>query len=833
MIKLFFSFFVLVSTAENKTYTVDELCKYDSYCRYSFDETGKTYSVKPEVRFIIANLHTEIVAAGEKYGVDPRAIAGAIAAENTLNVQLGDEIQGYLAKNGVTSIAGKSFSYGLGQLKSEAAMLGEATIAKLEGRPVRDQYQVEQLMLNPAETVKLIAGVIRHAQDTYQANGIDISKQPEILTTLYNLGNPESRVAQASAESPPRPNYFGAFVANNIAEVQDSIGWSPEKGKYRPVYLNSNNYDINTLNVSQPMNLYSKPPVCSSQEMSTRQGEIAKGQTFKSYRLVGKIENDYTIIDQAIDCEMQRWVLVQTPEGDSGWVKQFDLEKNSTVISAGLATKLRYFSKRSSEKLCKKSISLCQNKIAEITGTKTEMTTNGLMKIIVNAPEAVKTPSIKQFYSECYNNRVKTSVQGSNPNQNNYGNNAVQKITGIQYRKMQKDFAAKKQDILKQANLKQWSDVPQDYREVFDAMERRLKDIAPSYDSNYDETTVNYVNMAVFNQVLNLQPIAPIKSSTTTTNNGQPKYFGDMTGYNQSGYQQQRSYTNSPYWNVIEQIEHNFHYDRSRTEWRYGTRAASAPNITEIEQPLGPASAPRGKQADKITRMVENRREVRSFVKGLESSCKNYPDFGFTMKEIQPILNDQNANDVLYLLQDYTSQIVQHCELFDAISAGKDLSYSYNCDRSGCDMYYMNMSSGAPILDRSYFPIDYIQKNKHLLNPKEIVKAMGQRNKAEFMRYFAGSQVASGEDYGLNCSYDPLKTIEKIELLSQLDCVGDIFVPEGDLFNGTERKSIPKVSYRPMDTDDSYQLTFQGCSIDKYKEPVEEEREVPASSNAQ
>ncbi len=493
----------LVSSEETRTYSVEELCVYDEYCRYAFDESGKTYPVKPEVRFVVANFHESIVAAGTRYGVDPRAIAGSIAAENTLNVQLSDEIQNYIAQNGVTSIAGHEFTYGLGQMSPEAAMIGEQTIAKIEGRPPRSRNEVERAMSNPLESVKLVAGIIRNAQDVYAARGIDISKRPDILATLYNLGQPETRVNQVSAQNPPRSNYFGAFVTNNMTEIQDTIGWSPEKGKYQPLYLNSTNYTMNRLS-GRPMSLVSRPPTCSTQETATREAEVVRGRTFNAYRQTGQITSDFVIIDQAIDCEMQRWVLVQTSQGSMGWVKQYDLEQRATMTNFnGLLMGVRQYQNR---RACQDSINQCLHRIAEITGTTTTLDGN-LMNIIVNAPEGVTTPSIKDFYPECLENQVRTNVTGSNGQNNNNNNNYgypsnYKKLTGIQLRQMRQQLEDRKKEILRQMNLTKWDDVPADFREVFSRMEQEMDRTAPR--NRYGEVEVTVVNTDILNEVLHL-----------------------------------------------------------------------------------------------------------------------------------------------------------------------------------------------------------------------------------------------------------------------------------------------------------------------------------------
>jgi hypothetical protein len=590
------------------------------------------------------------------------------------------------------------------------------------------------------------------------------------------------------------------------------------------MYLNSENYSMNRLNRRvDPMPLYSRPPSCSSQEQSTRQAEVARGRSFNGFRQTGQIVDQFTIVDQAIDCEMQRWVLVQTPQGTNGWIKHYDLEQNAKIDDS--TWRFDWIADRRQRRTCENAISECREKIAQITGTETTRT-DGLMTVVVNAAEGV-TPSIKDFQMECYDNQQKTTTTGQASSNQNSGYGGYTNLNGIALRQMREKLENRKKEILKQLNLTQWSQVPEDFREVFSAMERQLSESAPRSDSYYG-TVVSMVNTRVFDEVLKLQPpqsgAAPVAAAPVS--NG-PAYFGDMTGY-QGQTQNYSSYNqgSSPYRNMLDEINYNWMYDQRRVRQE---GAAAATNITEIRQPLGPASAPRGIQDREITEMVQSKNEVRRMVREHEATCKNYPD-GFTMQKMQPLIASANIRDLTDVLDSHLPRLDRQCQFFDALVAGQDLSDLRNCDYGGCEMYYMNAAYNPPELDRQYFPMDYIQKYKHLMKPKEVMRALSSRYERDLAQY---GLTSAGQYSGNGCSYDPLKTLEKIEELSKLDCVGSIFVPEGDLFNGAERKSIPKVSFRPMETNDSYQLLFKSCPIEGYETPVVETETPRPTSNAQ
>lgn len=67
-------------------------------------------------------------------------------------------------------------------------------------------------------------------------------------------------------------------------------------------------------------------------------------------------------------------------------------------------------------------------------------------------------------------------------------------------------------------------------------------------------------------------------------------------------------------------------------------------------------------------------------------------------------------------------------------------------------------------------------------------------------------------------------------MITDLDCVQSVFVPEGDLFKGAERQGLAKVQFRPISTDDSYQVVFKGCMLPNYKEPLPLTEEAPGNS---
>jgi|GEM_PF-6015347 len=202
-------------------YTYDSVAAYDDYA-YKLKESGKIVEPKKPLLELLQKLRPDIDEAAQLYGVDSRAIAGAVLAENTMNVGVDDDVQNWLTKLNLNDkaelITGGGYSIGLGQIYTSTAIKVEPMMAKLENRPERSYREVEQALLDPRECLKYIAAELKKAQDAYQAEGFDISDKPEILTTIYNLGlsRNESGTNRAqeskAAGNEPRPNYFGYFV---------------------------------------------------------------------------------------------------------------------------------------------------------------------------------------------------------------------------------------------------------------------------------------------------------------------------------------------------------------------------------------------------------------------------------------------------------------------------------------------------------------------------------------------------------------------------------------------------------------------------------------------
>ena len=124
--------------------------------------------------------------------------------------------------------AGQTF--GLGQLNPLTALQVTDMVSRTSGYRKLDPDRAPEIyksIMDPDSTLQYMAAVIRTSIDAY-ANiaGLDISGNPGITATLYNLGNVRQR-AQALARknagrakpAMPEENYYGWLVNTKLSEL--------------------------------------------------------------------------------------------------------------------------------------------------------------------------------------------------------------------------------------------------------------------------------------------------------------------------------------------------------------------------------------------------------------------------------------------------------------------------------------------------------------------------------------------------------------------------------------------------------------------------------------
>lgn len=129
--------------------------------------------------------------------------------------------------------AGQTF--GLGQINPMTALAVSDIVHRVSGYPdldMRDAGGVYAAIMDPDKSLHYMAAVIRSSIDKYRSiAGFDISHNPGITATLYNVGDPITRARRLKAENvrrqangqPPRmpeENYYGWLVNDKLADLR-------------------------------------------------------------------------------------------------------------------------------------------------------------------------------------------------------------------------------------------------------------------------------------------------------------------------------------------------------------------------------------------------------------------------------------------------------------------------------------------------------------------------------------------------------------------------------------------------------------------------------------
>ena len=129
--------------------------------------------------------------------------------------------------------AGQTF--GLGQLNPLTALEMSDIVNRISGLPRLDSSNprgVYKTIMNPDLTLPYVAATLKKSIDAYKSiAGFDISGNPGLTATLYNVGNPEERARALKAENAgrvkqglsaklPEENYYGWLVNEKLPELQ-------------------------------------------------------------------------------------------------------------------------------------------------------------------------------------------------------------------------------------------------------------------------------------------------------------------------------------------------------------------------------------------------------------------------------------------------------------------------------------------------------------------------------------------------------------------------------------------------------------------------------------
>jgi len=124
--------------------------------------------------------------------------------------------------------AGQTF--GLGQINPLTALTVTDMVHKTSGLPLLSADkapEVYQAIMDPNMSLDYMAALIRLSIDVYRDTaGVDISKNPGIVATLYNVGDVKERARQLAAarkrnrSAMPEENYYGWLVNEREAELR-------------------------------------------------------------------------------------------------------------------------------------------------------------------------------------------------------------------------------------------------------------------------------------------------------------------------------------------------------------------------------------------------------------------------------------------------------------------------------------------------------------------------------------------------------------------------------------------------------------------------------------
>lgn len=127
--------------------------------------------------------------------------------------------------------AGQTF--GLGQLNPLSALqVDDLVRSKTKKRPLdaKNAPKVYKAIMDPKSTLDYMAAIIKKSITSYrEIAGVDISKNPGITATLYNVGNVVDRAKAMkrkrakNAKALPEENYYGWLVNDKLNELSGLV----------------------------------------------------------------------------------------------------------------------------------------------------------------------------------------------------------------------------------------------------------------------------------------------------------------------------------------------------------------------------------------------------------------------------------------------------------------------------------------------------------------------------------------------------------------------------------------------------------------------------------
>jgi hypothetical protein len=128
--------------------------------------------------------------------------------------------------------AGQTF--GLGQVNPLTALMLSDSVSRISGIPKlneRKAADVYHAIMDPDLSLAFVAASIRTSIDDYRSiAGMDISSNPGLTATLYNLGNTRQRAAALAARNKgagqpvwPEENYYGWLINDKLDDLKSLL----------------------------------------------------------------------------------------------------------------------------------------------------------------------------------------------------------------------------------------------------------------------------------------------------------------------------------------------------------------------------------------------------------------------------------------------------------------------------------------------------------------------------------------------------------------------------------------------------------------------------------
>lgn len=119
--------------------------------------------------------------------------------------------------------AGQTF--GLGQINPLTALRVTDIVSRVSGKKKLSEKKANEVyktIMDPDTTLLYMAAVLKTAIDAYKTHGgFDISNNPGVTATLYNLGDVRNRAKRAKARGRmPRENYYGWLINEKRDELE-------------------------------------------------------------------------------------------------------------------------------------------------------------------------------------------------------------------------------------------------------------------------------------------------------------------------------------------------------------------------------------------------------------------------------------------------------------------------------------------------------------------------------------------------------------------------------------------------------------------------------------